>query len=727
MNALVDAVLELRSRVITADPARQRVRLGSRASLSLVLALAAMSLVVHAARQPFSVAMLGAVVGMVTSNSVKDETHRGRVLTVAFAPLSSAAAVAVAATLSRHQVGADIAFVAVMVAAVWARRFGPRGTALGMVAFMSFFFALFLRVTDRQVPWLALAAVVGAASTALVRFVLLPERPGPDLRRLLAATRGHTAVVVQRAAELLEHAGSVTEGRRRRLRRAVRELDAVALLVEQQLADEYAERLVPNPGQVRGLVFDVEMAAQHFARAVGQDAGKLPASGARELAEAARRLAHLLRLSHPSPGQEAVPATAPRDSGDSRQPEHHMRAALARLAGELDGLATIAVRRHPGPAGHWQDDGEHDGPDDAAATPSPDALSPADAAPGDAPPADGRGLLDRLSPTDRTAVQVLVAGSLAIVVGQAISMQRWYWAVIGAFVVFTNTPTRADTLRRAGSRIVGTALGVAAGLVLGETLSGDLRIELALIVVLVFAAFWALQVSYTAMVMCVTVVLALLYSLIGTLSGDVLVLRVEMTLVGAGIGGAVAVLVLPSSGRDAFDDAVAAMLKRVDDLLATVQDAPRPGQALLRERVRDLDRAFQDLRTTTRPLVAGLPGPLPAAHRRQLLLVGGARWWARLLANVVSLPDADLPPAAELVAAREDVTEVLALLRQPGKRSLTHEPAVDQGEPPVSDLAVLPTASVAARRLRESLQALAQERALLRQEAAHRVPASSRP
>jgi len=60
-----------------------------------------------------------------------------------------------------------------------------------------------------------------------------------------------------------------------------------------------------------------------------------------------------------------------------------------------------------------------------------------------------------------------------------------------------------------------------AGLALGEWLSGDSRIELALIVVLVFAAFWVLQVSYTAMVMCVTIVLALLYSLLGTLSGDV--------------------------------------------------------------------------------------------------------------------------------------------------------------------------------------------------------------
>lgn len=716
MNALVEAALELRSRVIAADPARQRVRLGSRASLSLVLALAVMSAVTHVAGQPFSVAMLGAVVGMVTSNSVKDETHRSQVLTIALAPLASAAAVTVAATLSKHQVLADIAFVVVMVTAVWARRFGPRGTALGMVAFMSFFFALFLRATDHQVPWLALAAVVGAASTALVRIVLLPERPGPDLRRLLTATRGHTAVVTQRTAELLEHAGAISDNRLRRLRRAVRELDAVALLVEQQLTGEYAERLVDDPEQVRGLVFDVEMAAQHFARAVGQDADKLPEGAIRELSEASRRLAHVLRISHPAPGQEALTAIAPREPGDWRQPEHHVRAALARLAGELDALASIDVRRHPAPAMP----GRSDGPDDAAATSPNDA---AVSAPDDAAPPDGRGLRERLSPTDRTAVQVLVAGSLAIAVGQAISMQRWYWAVIGTFVVFTNTQTRADTLRRAGSRILGTALGVVAGLALGEWLSGDSRIELALIVVLVFAAFWVLQVSYTAMVMCVTIVLALLYSLLGTLSGDVLVLRVEMTLVGAGIGGAVAVLILPSSGRGAFDDAVAATLERIDDLLATMQDDPRPGSALLRDRVRDLDRAFQDLRTATRPLVAGLPGPLPAAHRRQLLLVGGARWWARLLANVVSHADADLPPSADLAAARTAVAEVLTLVRQPD--ALPDEPPAEQGEPPVSDLSSLPTAVLAVQRLRESLQALAQERGSVRQEATHRVPASS--
>ena len=36
--------------------------------------------------------------------------------------------------------------------AVWVRRYGPRGFALGMAAFMPFFFTQFLKVAPAQVP-----------------------------------------------------------------------------------------------------------------------------------------------------------------------------------------------------------------------------------------------------------------------------------------------------------------------------------------------------------------------------------------------------------------------------------------------------------------------------------------------------------------------------------------------------------------------------------------------
>ena len=51
----------------------------------------------------------------------------------------------------------DVVFVAVVFAAVYVRRFGARGRALGMVAFMSYFFTLYLRASLSELPWMILA------------------------------------------------------------------------------------------------------------------------------------------------------------------------------------------------------------------------------------------------------------------------------------------------------------------------------------------------------------------------------------------------------------------------------------------------------------------------------------------------------------------------------------------------------------------------------------------
>ena len=49
--------------------------------------------------------------------------------------------------LASHYVIADVVFVIVTMVAVYLRRFGPRGFALGMAAFMPFFLTQFLQVT----------------------------------------------------------------------------------------------------------------------------------------------------------------------------------------------------------------------------------------------------------------------------------------------------------------------------------------------------------------------------------------------------------------------------------------------------------------------------------------------------------------------------------------------------------------------------------------------------
>ena len=74
-----------------------------------------------------------------------------------------------------------------MVGAVWVRRYGPRGFALGMVPS-----CLLLHPVPAgpasQVPWL-LSPCSWALATLLLRGVVFAERPARTLRRLVTAFR----------------------------------------------------------------------------------------------------------------------------------------------------------------------------------------------------------------------------------------------------------------------------------------------------------------------------------------------------------------------------------------------------------------------------------------------------------------------------------------------------------------------------------------------------------
>ncbi len=87
-----------------------------------------------------------------------------------------------------------------------------------------------------------------------------------------------------------------------------------------------------------------------------------------------------------------------------------------------------------------------------------------------------------------------------------------------AFLVFTNTKSRGDAAVRALQRSVGTVLGIAAGLSLALLVQEHLPLLIVLAGFGIFFAFYFLQVSYAMMTFFVSIVLCLIYSLIGTLT-----------------------------------------------------------------------------------------------------------------------------------------------------------------------------------------------------------------
>jgi len=700
---------DLRTRLAGVDPGLVRLRLASIAVASIALAVA----VVAAARavldptEPVTILLFAGVLAMVSNLAVNEPDLPRRRVTTALMVLPAAASTVAGAFLAPYRVLAAVAFVLVMVVAVWVRRYGSRGFALGMAGFMPFFFTQFLRVTPEQVPWLLVAAAAGVASTLLLRGVVFAERPARTLRRMVAAFRARAHAVVEATDDLL---AAIAEGGpdERTLesgRRARARLQEVALLVEDTLEQTAAGRVWPglDDDLLALRIADAELALERLsvaARRLALPDPDRPDEPSRppDAAVAALRtgLRHLLTALESGRGHaEILEATA-----DARAAVAGL-VAETRAGGERVQRTAFAVRRVADAIHHAQQDaparsdeqtsptasggsGAHRPPPASGGGPTPEGPRRSD---GDATPertADGvrdatqdpaqDPAQDDVRPgstgerpggialSTRQAVQVGVAATLAIVVGELVAPSRWYWAVITAFVVFAGTNSRGDLLSRGWGRVVGTVGGVVAGMGLAALVGDDRVLSVVLLGVCVFVSLYLVRISPSMLAFGITAVLALVYGLIGQFSVEVLVLRVEETIIGAAASVVAAFLVLPRGTREAFGEAVSELVDAMDRVLQEATDGlvGRRSSAPSREAVRAMDDALATLRQRARPLTD------PFARRRarsspqrglRVLVVCDV--YARSLARIadeVTDPTwaATLDPAAAQVRANLD-------------------------------------------------------------------------
>ncbi|WP_217144152.1 FUSC family protein [Streptomyces sp. AC627_RSS907] len=394
---------------MTPDPGRSRLRFAARAVLGIGLAVVVCGL----AGTSLVGAVTGGLAALLALFTVTDATVRGQAVTTALLPVVGLPVLAAAAALHDHPVARGLAFLAVVGAGVYARRWGPRGHSLGVFAFMTFFIAQFLHATGDRLPEMYAAVLLALAAAAVVRFGVWC----------------------------------------------------------------YERRL-------------------------------------------------------PAPVVPAPPAGT--------------------------GLARI---------------------------------------------------------TTRQAVQATAGAGFALVAGQMVSGDRWYWAVGATWWVFVNTTSRGETLVRGFRRVLGTVIGIGLGFLIAVPLAGAAVPSAVLAAACVFGIFYTAAVSYTWMMLCVTLLAELLYGLLGVLSPGLLALRLAETGVGA-LGAALAVLLVLPVTTHAVNDAwiqralrcVHACTAEAAARLAGTENAdPAP-------RVAELEQLLGRVRLSLGPLVHPLN---PMLHRKR--------------------------------------------------------------------------------------------------------------
>ncbi|MYR57440.1 FUSC family protein, partial [Streptomyces sp. SID625] len=231
-------------RVTASDPGLLRLAAGSRTAGSIALTLA----VLTALRVPVPHLVAGAIASMAATFAIREKQRSQQALTLALGLPVALASVTLGALLNSRVIAGDLFFVVLIFCAVYSRRFGDRGNALGLIGFQIYFMSLFVGATGHTLPALFGVVTVAFAASALVRFVIVYETPAGVLLRLREAFRVRLAQLVSAQLELLDAGPGDADKALDAVREGTARLHETALMIqgrlEQGTSDESVARLV---------------------------------------------------------------------------------------------------------------------------------------------------------------------------------------------------------------------------------------------------------------------------------------------------------------------------------------------------------------------------------------------------------------------------------------------------------------------------------------------------
>ncbi|HEY1703233.1 MAG TPA: FUSC family protein [Trebonia sp.] len=640
--------------------------------------------------------MLGAILAMISGFGVSMYANaRSQLITMLILPLPLLATLAMG--LSLHVRMLSLASMPVVLAiGTYCRRFGPIGFNGGVLAFMGAFLGFFIQdyVPMHDFGWLAAEIGLGTAVTIAVHLIVFYPRPAAAVRRTQRSYAARARDVAADTAELYQfilrspgHPGP--QRAEQKLHRQLLRLNEAALLIDARLDTPSALPAGWSAAALHQLLFNAEVGLSNTARfALAIARRPLPAEA---IALVGRSLEGVRDADFDAVMDSAA---AMRELLESRRPGLSWQTATDRVL--LHRFATCvtefsvalrAFRRYPDcpadpvladttPSGEFEPQvstfgGWLPGASGVAQTASQERGGP--------------GLIERirLAPYARIAIQMLIATSGAIALGDQLSGRRYYWALLAAFITFMGAHTAGEQLRKSTFRIVGTLAGVLAGALLAHLVGDRVGWQIVVVLVALFLGLYLFRVNYTFMVIGITVMVSQLYVEMDEFSNSLLLLRLEETALGAAVAMLTVLLIMPLRvgrvARVAAREQIAALADLADRCLDRLADpGSRSGSDLeLRAAARRSDMAYQALMATVRPMRTPLFGRLASRVAGFTATTIAARHYAASLLLDASTRYADLTPraAAELAQARAQLAASAAAVTAALAPAAGQEPA----------------------------------------------------
>ena len=418
-----------------------------------------------------------------------------------------------------------------------------RGVRVGPQLFNGYLFGFLLGsvITLGDTGWLAAEIGVGILVAIVVKVGVFHDTSTQALRRTQRSYQARTRRLAGLALVAFDEPGPWSS---RRLHRQKTRLGEAAQVIDGQLADPGAAPAGSVAALLHQRLFDARLALANLVR-FAEALSRSPLHAGQR--EQVREILASLRDGRYDRARESALAfaetlTAPADP-DSDNTEiiaHRFAGSVTDFTDALSQWLELGTQDQPAGAGALFIPAvplRQGGSLSVTAAATAQASSTAEA---------GRHLRRAaVAPYVRTAIQVGVAIGAAIALGDLLSGQRFYWAVIGAFVVFQGTSNAEEQIGKALSRIAGTLVGIVVGSGLVDLIGPHAGWMIVIILVSVLLGLYLQHADYAFLVVGVTVMVSQLYSELGDFSSSLLVQRLEETAIGAAVAAAVVVTVLP--------------------------------------------------------------------------------------------------------------------------------------------------------------------------------------
>jgi uncharacterized membrane protein YccC len=632
-------ISRLRARLSASDPGWIALQRGARCTLSFALTALLLWAVSSVTGQNVMAMALAFPVSIFGSVASRETAPCARLLSTLCLAAAGAACFCLSALVTSPWLNHAL-FLVLVFCVVYARRWGDRANAAGFGGFVSFFFGAFLAPPPAALPWHLLGLGLAVITSLVVQFVLLPQRPAASLDSARASIARRLALLLSPLERYCaqqrwrERDRSCLRHQLYQLQRAIEtakaQLDALVEGWRARIALSFS-------------LFEVETIAERLVRIALRsfDGACTP--------EARRRLQALrIELS----GGASAPLAAEASSSTSE------------LAQALRALEQAHAHLRQLPA-------------DALNPAYRESMAQAPQGPTREPPG--------LSAQARLALQATAACALAIIGGELLSPQRWYWAVITVFAMFTGTASRGDALYKSVQRMLGTFLGVFAGMGL-IALVGEHEMALfLLLLVSIYFTYYFFTDSFGTMTFFLTVMLALLFALLGRYSEHLLWLRLEETGVGALAGILAAGGLLSRATHSVVKEQLVNLLDALSGFVdASLERLLEGSQRPLAEESRSFDRSYAQFRASLQPLRLDRFGAGGRLHARIGDHLQDCRYWVHELSLIGRAGGRDAKDTNKCALQRER-EEFHALLGRLRERALARDSRGLVGEPNVGD------------------------------------------